>query len=997
MSKRINCDCLTAELCFTYRTVNYVVVRTCVFTSSIYIVFNNNATCIMSKRINCDCLTAELCITYWTVNYIVVRTCVFTSSIYVVFNNNCAFRMVKLFNRNCFTTDFFTTLWTFNYAIVRTCCCTSCIDNIFSYRFCMSMVYAKLCTTFFTVTYVVLVFILMSECINCLLSNKNFATYWTMLTFYKTCCRTSRFYCCINHFGMTESCLFNVSCIITSWTSYVSIPTDFGTCRSFCFVRNLIVSKSINFCATSTYALVRTCLTYVLVYVRICEPVTNQFLPILSQSFNDINLLCFAFVNNQILWLIPKRTANFFPFIPSVFRIIGIHSTENNIFKRIRNIYWVNTVTVCICKIEPSVFTARPNVDSKTSIIGKPICYGSKVDCLKLVCFRGSYKNFVTYWTLSSCCLTYCSISRIYSGDSFFCMSCFGNYCLFNKNFITLRTVWAFCKTCSQASGSNCFINYYLVLALCITYVTANITICIVLIIVSMRSYRNYVLCYCSTITSWTMWTFSKTGFRTSSIFALIDYYIVSKLSSQFFMTYSTFLCSCTRCFCTGSMLNERYRKRCAFKSKYVCTLTFGSKYYVATIFFRGESFTVDSQAIQQTGPRTVNNNLELILCICIKIYTYVRYVSAFLRRNKLICACIPIIEATCERVIVFLRKSKCSVFVSCKWECYFNTTGNEHLFSLILNKSCYLTGYIFFGQIPTHLAIKINWFYKYIAVLSKLNCKLTVHELIFAKIFPITIATIVSTVDVSNEIIIYVRRILISTNGANTGNESMSKLFNCFLALCMVTSFTILVSGVTFFCTSSILALYVNKWVIESCVKCFATYCTGLCCCTRCFCTCCMSKRCTTCKRCSFFGLVNVTTSTRLVVNCRFRTSCCRFQSFCFCYFLSVNVSVQLRNYDGLKLILFTIKIFLTFRTLIMSKCSCCFSSCINFFNPFAVLVTCCRNDFLFSCSSVTSWAVRTCCKTCFCTSGSFCFICYHIVAESFTLCMSTIFSLTC
>ena len=95
MTKCVNGDGLTAEFVTAYGTINYVIVRTGVYTVGSFVVFYNNAACGVTECVNGDGLTAEFLATNGTVNYVIVRAGVYTVGCFVVFYNNVACSMTE--------------------------------------------------------------------------------------------------------------------------------------------------------------------------------------------------------------------------------------------------------------------------------------------------------------------------------------------------------------------------------------------------------------------------------------------------------------------------------------------------------------------------------------------------------------------------------------------------------------------------------------------------------------------------------------------------------------------------------------------------------------------------------------------------------------------------------------------------------------------------------------------------------------------------------------
>ena len=95
MTKCINCYGLSGKLCITYRTVNYVVIRACVYAIRSNVVLYYCLRSLVTKLINCYGLSGSLCITYRTVNYVVIRACVYAIRSNVVLYYRLRISMTK--------------------------------------------------------------------------------------------------------------------------------------------------------------------------------------------------------------------------------------------------------------------------------------------------------------------------------------------------------------------------------------------------------------------------------------------------------------------------------------------------------------------------------------------------------------------------------------------------------------------------------------------------------------------------------------------------------------------------------------------------------------------------------------------------------------------------------------------------------------------------------------------------------------------------------------
>ena len=93
----------------------------------------------------------------------------------------------------------------------------------------------------------------MAKSLSCSLSYENSATSGAMLAFSKACFRAGCCYGCINNLCMTQRGFFLICGVITLRTGHVSVPTDFGTSGSFCFMIHFIVTKRIDLCLCYGY------------------------------------------------------------------------------------------------------------------------------------------------------------------------------------------------------------------------------------------------------------------------------------------------------------------------------------------------------------------------------------------------------------------------------------------------------------------------------------------------------------------------------------------------------------------------------------------------------------------------------------------------------------------------------------------------------------------------------------------------------------------------
>ena len=199
------------------------------------------------KLIYCLCCCAELCITYRAVNYFVIRAFCLTSSGNNIFLNCLACGMTECGNYFLSSEDF-TTNRTLN-ASGKTgsgTCCAYCRNSYFgvtlSCSFICNVAVVASGTSIGCITAVYAIgsgynrIVGVTCCRNFILSSEGFTTNGAVASLSETGVGTigsNRF---INYFGMTKSINRYVSRIVTvvSTADLVSIPTDFGTGGSLC-------------------------------------------------------------------------------------------------------------------------------------------------------------------------------------------------------------------------------------------------------------------------------------------------------------------------------------------------------------------------------------------------------------------------------------------------------------------------------------------------------------------------------------------------------------------------------------------------------------------------------------------------------------------------------------------------------------------------------------------------------------------------------------------
>ena len=114
-------------------------------------------------------------------------------------------------------------------AVATLATCVGCITLFFTFRCCYYCV------------------ILVSECRNYFLCNEYFVTYWTMLTFGKTCLGTGGCYCCINYFGVAGCRNCCALCRITSCTNSVLIAILCTCCFSSDYPFAVVMTERFTF------------------------------------------------------------------------------------------------------------------------------------------------------------------------------------------------------------------------------------------------------------------------------------------------------------------------------------------------------------------------------------------------------------------------------------------------------------------------------------------------------------------------------------------------------------------------------------------------------------------------------------------------------------------------------------------------------------------------------------------------------------------------------
>ena len=215
MAESVNYVSLAAKLRVTNGTVNYVVIRACVYTVGSGLVLLNGLACsvtesvndllseesfaangalltlgktgfgtsgsycgddliLVTESVNCDSLAAKLCVTNGTVNYVIVGTGVGAVGLNVVLNNGLACGVTESVNCDSLAVKLCVTNGTVNYVIVGTGVgaigLNVVLNNNVACVVTESVNYdgltAKLCLTDLTVNCVIVGAVLLTVCVN---------------------------------------------------------------------------------------------------------------------------------------------------------------------------------------------------------------------------------------------------------------------------------------------------------------------------------------------------------------------------------------------------------------------------------------------------------------------------------------------------------------------------------------------------------------------------------------------------------------------------------------------------------------------------------------------------------------------------------------------------------------------------------------------------------------------------------------------------------------
>ena len=168
----------------------------------------------------------------------------------------------------------------------------------------------------------------------------------------------------------------------------------------------------------------------------------------------------------------------------------------------------------------------------------------------------------LTFGSTCSCnsCISYLSMAK--SVNYFLCNNCFATL-------LTLRTICetSLCAICI-VTGNNFSFG---VCASCIAYVTANVTGCIVDIIISVIYHRNFALSNENLATSRAVLTFGETCLVTRRSNSSINYFCMTLcrndfLRNKYFVTSGAVRSFSKTCLCTCS-LNSCINNLCMTKS----------------------------------------------------------------------------------------------------------------------------------------------------------------------------------------------------------------------------------------------------------------------------------------------------------------------------------------------------------------------------------------------------------------------------------------------
>ena len=140
VTESINGYGLSANLFATNGTVNYIIIRTCVYAIGSNIVFYSNFTFGVCNLLNSDSFTAEFFATNGTVNYIVVRTGSSATRINCVLNNSFSSGVICKLKSLFGSAEFYITFGTVNNFVVRACNGTSRFNSVFFNSFACSVI-----------------------------------------------------------------------------------------------------------------------------------------------------------------------------------------------------------------------------------------------------------------------------------------------------------------------------------------------------------------------------------------------------------------------------------------------------------------------------------------------------------------------------------------------------------------------------------------------------------------------------------------------------------------------------------------------------------------------------------------------------------------------------------------------------------------------------------------------------------------------------------------
>ena len=341
MTKSINCNSLSGNLCSANCTVNYVIIRTVYSTCSRCVVFNNNCAIGMTKSVNCflsnknfatnravltfcktcfctssslclvsylgmtesgnDCCgSANLCITYSTVNYRFIRALSFASRFNILFDNCIALNVTLCRNLVIYVSI------AANRTLIGSITVggTSRISNnsiiLVTKRINCNSFSLKLYLTYSTVNYVVV--------------RARIYAIGSLFIFLNSLA-----------FGMTESinCAISIS-MITADTSMCCV-TSISTCR-IGYNRLVLVSESLTLSSVTSGACLRcrtSSINPIVLYAKayVAFVATVVFICVMvTGSFNNFCSCCFTSFTSKCLntCLFALRFCSDYTLIPSV-------------------------------------------------------------------------------------------------------------------------------------------------------------------------------------------------------------------------------------------------------------------------------------------------------------------------------------------------------------------------------------------------------------------------------------------------------------------------------------------------------------------------------------------------------------------------------------------------------------------------------------------------------------------------------------------------------